>query len=70
VLCEYEDRDDPLTLDRICDRKLIKNLDLKSKGRRYTEALSGVLACLLLAAEKERWVSYSRNRNWYPRKQR
>jgi hypothetical protein len=70
VLCEYEDRDDPLTLDRICDRNLIKNLGLKSKGRRYTEALSGVLACQLLAAEKKRWVSYSRNRNWYPRKQR
>jgi len=70
VLCEYEVRDDPLKLDRSCDPDLIDKLSLTPKGSRHMEALSGVLACLLLAAEKERWVSYSRNHNWYVGKQR
>ena len=64
------ERDSPLTLNWQCDPSLIDQLGLHPKTARRSEAMSGVLGALSTAAETDRWVSYSRNRNRYSGQQR
>jgi hypothetical protein len=65
-----EHRDYPLTLNWECDPGLIREFGLRSTSTEQADAISGVLAALLIAAEAQRRVSYSRNRNWYVGRQR
>ena len=57
--------DYPLTF-KWTDPTLIEKLGLPAGAVPQAEALSGVIGALLLAAERGRRVSYSRNHNHYP----